>query len=158
MQPVVGLADAVEIGFLLCPVGGADTVGAFEHDVFKIVGHTGCVGVFVLAACVDYYAAVDFGLAVLFAEDDFEAVVEVESLDGQTVLCRDREHGKKCYAEKGCFFHDVCRLLSGLLFSTDEAPSCSCCANRQHMAATGAEPMAEAQSQRRGSRARGASR
>ena len=62
--------------------------------MFKIVGHTGCVGVFVLASGVDYYAAVDFGLAVLFAEDDFEAVVEVESLDGQAVLCRDSEDGK----------------------------------------------------------------
>ena len=94
LQTVVSLADAVEVGLFLCPIGGADAVGAFEHDMLEVVGNAGGVGVFVLAAGMDYYAAVDFGLAVFFAKDDFKAVVETEGLDGQVVLCRDSEDGK----------------------------------------------------------------
>lgn len=106
LQTVVGFADAVEIGFLFGPVGGADEVGAFEHDVLKIVGHTCCVGVFVLAACVHHHAAVDLRLAVLFAEDDFETVFEVEGLDWQVDLRRKGERGCKCYAKDKELFHD----------------------------------------------------
>ena len=99
LETVVGLADAIEIGFLLVPVDGADAVGTLEHDMFEIVSHTRGVGVLVLAACMDHHAAVDFGLAVLLAKDDFQSIVEVEGLDGQFGLSREGEHGKQRHAE-----------------------------------------------------------
>ena len=99
LKAVVSLADAVEIELFGGPVGGADAVGALEHDVFEIVGYACGVGVFVFAASMDHNAAVDLGLAVFLAEDDLETVVEMVGLDWQVDLGREGQHGKKSRAE-----------------------------------------------------------
>ena len=75
MQAVVGLADAVEIELLFCPVGGADAVGALEHDVLKVVGDTCGGGLLVLATSMDYHTAIYLGLGVFFAKNHFQTIV-----------------------------------------------------------------------------------
>ena len=80
VQTVVHHADAVQIHLFLLPVDGADAVGALEHDMLEIMGHTCSVGGVVLAARMDVDGAVDLGLVVMLAQYDFQAVVEVIGL------------------------------------------------------------------------------
>ena len=91
VEAVVGEADAVEVAAFDGPVGGAYAVGAFEHDVFEIVGDTSGCGFLVFAAGMDEDTAVDFGLVVVFTKDDFEAVVEMVGVDFDGLLSAEAQ-------------------------------------------------------------------
>ena len=94
-EAVVGEADTVEVATFDGPVGGAYAVGAFEHDVFEIVGDTCGGGFLVFAAGMDEDTAVDFGLVVVFTKDDFEAIVEMVGVDFDMLLSADSQCEKQ---------------------------------------------------------------
>ena len=71
-EQVVLRRDAVEPRFFLNIVGGADTLGAFEHDMLEIVGDT-CVGT-VLGASLYDHSAIDFRLGVILVQPNGHAV------------------------------------------------------------------------------------
>ena len=62
MQFVIQVGYLVHKFPLFRPVQCSEQVGALEHEMFKIVGHTGVVGRIVLATGVYAYGTPDFGL------------------------------------------------------------------------------------------------
>ena len=104
---VVEVADAVEQRLLHVPVGGADAVGALEHDVLEVMGHARGIGLFVLRTCMDDHRTVDLRLVVALAHDDFKTVREAEGLHLQFLLCRCGKAQRQGNDKKTDAFHIV---------------------------------------------------